>query len=148
MIADLCYLGIIRASFAQLIVKIRNKMKKSLSLIILIACGSNSYAIDTSKVYAYADLVKAKTSTLLAEAKIAALNSKDKIAGQLAELKDKINGIEKPKIKSFIDVSKETTNSLIATAKEHPNACIAVGVSTACLMTYWLYKKCSTKSAK
>ena len=121
-------------------------MKKSLSLMILLACGANSYAVDTSRVNAYADLLKAKTSTLLAEAKIAGLNAKDKMAGHFSELKEKINGIENPRIKGFFDYSKETTNSLIASAKEHPNVCIAVGVSTACLMTYWLYKKCTTKS--
>jgi hypothetical protein len=123
-------------------------MKKSLSLMILLACGANSYAVDSSRVNAYADLVKAKTSILLAEAKIAGLNAKDKMAEQLVKLNDKINGIENPRIKGILDYSKETTNSLIASAKEHPNVCIAVGVSTACLMTYWLYKKCSTKSAK
>jgi hypothetical protein len=121
-------------------------MKKSLSLMILLACGTNSYSVDTSRVSAYADLVKAKTSTLLAEARIAGFNAKDKMAERLVKLNEKINGIENPKIKGFIDFSKETTNSLIAKAKEHPNACIAVGVSTACLMTYWLYKKCTTKS--
>jgi hypothetical protein len=122
-------------------------MKKSLSLMILLACGANSYAVDTSIVNAYADLFKAKASTVIAEAKIAALNSKDKIVGQLAELKNKINGIEKPEIKSFIDISKETTNSLIATAKEHPKACIAASVSAACLLTYCLYKKLTSNRA-
>ncbi len=116
--------------------------------MILLACGSNSYAIDTSRVFAYADLAKAKASTLLAEAEIAVLNSKDEMARKLAALKEKINGVEKPEIKGFIDSSKETANSLIASAKEHPNACIAAGVSAVCLLSYYIYKKCTTKSAK
>jgi hypothetical protein len=123
-------------------------MKKTLSLIILLACGSNSYAVDTNKVSAYIELAKAETIRLLAQAKIAGLDAKDKMTGHFIELKERINGIEKPEIKGFIDFSKETTNSLIASAKEHPKACIAAGVSAVCLLSYCIYKKCTTKSAK
>ncbi len=64
-----------------MIVKIRNK---KLSLTISLAWGDNNDEFDISRVYAYANLVKAKDITLLAESKIAELNAKDKVAEQLA----------------------------------------------------------------
>lgn len=142
---NLYLFSVISESVCNINCKIRNKMKKTLSLMILLACGANSYAVDSSRINAYTDLAKAQTKLLLAQANIYGLNAKDKLVEQFAKLNDKINGIENKTIKGIIDFSKETTNSLIAKAKDHPNACIAAGITAACFVTYRLYKKFTSK---
>lgn len=133
-------------------------MKKILSLIILLACSSNTYSIDSMKIQAYAELIKAKSQAALAEAKIAFINTKEKMPKSLDNLqsacnnylemaKDKLSSINKnnstdSKLENVIKEAKKISDSAVIYAKENPNTCIVAGVTTACFITYYIYKKC------
>ena len=137
-------------------------MKKVLSLLMLITLSSNTYSESSSlreeKIQAYANLIKAKTQTALAETKLFIIDLKEKSPkcleslqstcnSYLALAKDKLSNVTKnnsadSKIQNIIKEAKKLSDSAAIYAKENPNVCIAAGVTTACFLTYYLYKKC------